>query len=169
MTTARRRTSSRRRTRGSSTPTMWWNEQSANNLLAVGASSRFSLANPNNVNLPGTFQAGFTAVRMILNVIIRSEVLNQANFGAYGVLVNTALSTIDAILDLYDYYVHRNWHVLQVAPTDLAQAEREDYDIRTARRVRGEQRSLDFVITNNAASGGAIRWTVGARLLLKGS
>ena len=119
--------------------------------------------------MPGTFQAGFTVVRMILDVILRANANNQALFGAYGVFVNTALSAIDTILDLYDYYVHQNWTQISVNANDTAQAYVRRYDIRTARRVRGEQRSLSFAITNNSGSAGSVIWAVSARCLLKGS
>ena len=169
MTTPRRRTSGRRRGAGSSTPTMWWNQQSAENILGAGASQSFQLANPTDATMPGTFQAGFTVVRMILDVILRANANNQALFGAYGVFVNTALSAIDTILDLYDYYVHQNWTQISVNANDTAQAYVRRYDIRTARRVRGEQRSLSFAITNNSGSAGSVIWAVSARCLLKGS
>ena len=169
MTSARRRSSAPRRARGRSTPTMWWNEQSANNTLAPGLTNRFGLATPNNVALPATFQAGLTVVRMIIDVIIKGATINAFNFGAFGVMVNTAGATLDAIIDLYDWYLHQNWAQTNTLTNDSAQWYRRSYDIRTARRVRGEQRSLDFAITNNAASPGSIVWTVNSRMLLKGS
>ncbi len=119
--------------------------------------------------MPGTFEAGFTVVRMIIEVLLRSNALNQSNFGAYGVLLRTGAATIDAILDLYDYYLHQNWTNRANIPSDPAQSYRQRYDIRSARRVRGEQRSLDFIMTNNAASAGNVIWAVSARMLLKGS
>jgi len=163
----RRRTSAGRRRAGTATPTMWWNEQSANNSLGIGASNRVSLVNP--TVLPGTFEAGLTIVRMILTVLIRSSTTNVVNFGAWGVLVNTAALVVDAIIDLYDYYIHQNWTNVANVVNDSAGMWTREYDIRTARRLRGENRTLDFVITNNAASGGTIFWTASARFLLKGS
>ncbi len=106
---------------------------------------------------------------MIIEVIIGSLVANNANFGAWGVLVNVGFSAVDAILDLLDYYLHKNWFNITNTPNDRAQVSRRDYDIRTARRVRGEQRQLDFVITNNGASAGSVVWTMSSRCLLKGS
>jgi len=119
--------------------------------------------------MPGTFQAGLTVVRMILEVIVHTVTVNQNVFGAFGVMVNTAVSAIDAILDLYDYYLHQNFYTTAVSPNALGASEVHRYDIRTARRVRGEQRTLDFVITNNAASVSSLNWSVSARMLLKGS
>ena len=128
-----------------------------------------NLVLPSSASLPATFEAGVTIVRLIIDVVIRSAVAGQTLFGAWGVFMNTAQSAIDTILDLYDYYLHQNWSVLQSNANDTAQAWRRSYDIRTARRVRGEQRHLDFAITNNAASGGSAIWNVSARMLLKGS
>ena len=119
--------------------------------------------------MPATFQAGFTVVRMIVEVVIKSVGLNQVNFGAYGVFVNVAFSVVDAILDLLDYYLHTNWENVTNSVNDSAQTYRRSYDIRTARRVRGEQRQLDFIATSNSGSSGVVQWTVNSRLLLKGS
>ena len=168
MTTSRRRTSRRSSGRGRSTPTTWWNEASANNLLGPGVSARFALADPTSATLPATFQAGFTVVRMLIDVIVRSAAINQFNFGAYGVLVRIGTSVIDMILSLLGYYLHKNWDTISGGPLeDMAQFHTRSYDIRTARRVRGENRKLDFGITNNSGSGGSIRWSVHCRLLLK--
>ncbi len=106
---------------------------------------------------------------MILSVVVKSAVLNQVNFGAYGVYVRVGAVVIDTILDLYDYYLHQNWDNVTSSVSDAAQMYRKDYDIRTARRIRGEDRQLTFAITNNAASGGSIVWTVSGRFLLKAS
>ena len=102
-------------------------------------------------------------------MVIRVVTVSADSFGAFGVLVNTAASAIDAVLDLYDYYLHQNFQFIQSATTDGSQQYRQRYDIRTARRVRGEDRSLDFVITNNAAAGTSLVWSASSRLLLKGS
>ena len=102
-------------------------------------------------------------------MIIRSVVVNNVNFGAWGVFVNIGFSVVDAILDLLDYYLHQNWQNVANSVNDRAQATIRSYDIRTARRIRGEDRTLDFTIVNNAASAGNIEWTVNSRCLLKGS
>ena len=130
---------------------------------------RLSLADPDAALLPATFEAGLTVVRMIIDVIIRPLANNQAIFGAYGVLVNVGLATVDAILDLYDYYLHANFQNISTSINDASQNYRRAYDIRTARRVRGENRALEAVVTNNAGSGTSVIWTISSRLLLKAS
>ena len=53
-----------------------------------------------------------------MDVIIKSTAVNLANFGAFGVFVNTAFFAVDAILDLYDWYLHQNWTNLVSAVND---------------------------------------------------
>ncbi len=108
-------------------------------------------------------------VRLIVQVVISAASINADTFGAWGIWVNTALTAVDAVLDLYDWYLHANFTNRLTLTSDFSQYWNKSYDIRTARRVRGEQRSLDFVATNNAASGANIVWSVNARMLLKGS
>ena len=166
MTTPRRRTSRAPRARRSSTPTAWWNEQSVENSLPVGGSARFSLVNPlTSTGLPATWEAGLTVIRLIVEVTHRALLANLPYQGAYGVMVNTIRQTVDVILDLFDYYLHKNF--IGISPTANNNNTREQYDIRTARRVRGSERSLDFVITNNAASATTMVWSVSARMLLR--
>ncbi len=140
-----------------------------NNTLAPGASARFALVAPGvSTGLPARFDAGLTVIRMIISVVIRTLTVTVGTFGAFGVFVNTAASAIDAIIDLYNYYLHQNWWNTNTVIRDYNQTYRREYDIRTARRVSGEQRSLDFAITNNAAAAASIEWSVNARLLLRG-
>ena len=168
MTTSRRRTTRPRSGQRRSTPTTWWNDQSVNNLLGSGVSARFPLLDPASATLPATFEAGVTVVRMILRVIIRSASQNQYNFGGYAVLVKTGTAVIDVILGLFDYYLHQNWSTITGASLeDSSNFYQRDYDIRTARRLRGMDRRLEFMVTNNSAGAGSIRWDVSARLLLK--
>jgi len=140
-----------------------------NNTLAPGASSRVALVNPQNTSLPDTFEAGLTVIRMILKVVINSETINQDNFGAFGAFLNVNFQAVDTILDLLDYYLHQNWTNVLTLANDSSQYWERNYDIRTARRIRGNDRQLDFAVTNNAGSAGSIKWSVDARLLLKAS
>ena len=148
-------------------PTAWWNAQSANNTLSAGSSARFPLVDPlTSTGLPKTWEAGFTVVRMILDVAVRASSINLTAFGAFGVLVTTTRTLIDVILDLFDYYLHQNF-VVQSDTVDDPSTYRKSYDIRTARRVRGSERALEFVITNNSSSSVSLFWSASARLLLK--
>jgi len=168
MTTQRRRTSRGSRARRSSTPTAWWNEQSANNSLAAGSSARFALLDPlASTGLPATWEAGLTVIRLILEVVVRGVTNNASGFGAFGVMVNSTRTLVDVILDLFDYYLHQNFSTNQFATLNAVEPARYRYDLRTARKLRGGERALDFVITNNSASGTGIVWTVSARMLLK--
>ena len=168
MTTPRRRSPARRQARRSSTRTAWWNEQSVENTLTQGSSVRFPLVSAlTSTGLPKTWEAGFTVIRMILDVVVKAVNINLPVFGAFGVLVNTTQTVIDVILDNYGYYLHQNYHAITSNANDNAQMYRKSYDIRTARRVRGDEPSLDFVITNNSGSSSPLIWSASARLLLK--
>ena len=167
MTTSRRRTSRRSSRSGRNTPFTWWNESSANNLLGTGVSARVSLVDPANASLPATFEAGLTVVRAILRVVIRSNVATQFNTGNFGLAVRTGTAVIDVILSLLDYYLLSSWETNTSSAADKSQDWVKDYDIRTARKLRGKDRHLDFMITNNSASAGSIRWAVHARFLLR--
>ena len=167
MTMPRRGTSRPRSRRGKATPTTWWNVSSGNNLTGPGVSNRLALVDPNSAGLPATFEAGLTVVRTILRVIIRSDSLNQFNLGSYGLAVRTGTAVIDVILSLLDWYLHQNWENILAVAADTAQFWSKDYDLRTARRIRGKDRHLDFMVTNSSTSVGSIRWGVYARLLLR--
>jgi len=104
---------------------------------------------------------------MLIDVVIRNVTINQAGFGAWGVLVTTTRTLIDVILDLFDYYLHQNYFVVTNSVNDAASLLRKSYDIRTARRIRGGERALEFAITANSGSAGAVEWSVNTRLLLK--
>ena len=150
--------------------TAWWNEQSAENTLSVGSSARFALLDPlNSTGLPATWEAGVTVIRLLLEVSLRSIGTGATGFGAFGVMVNSTRTLVDVILDLFDYYLHQNWNISPQDPTAFNPAGtiRYRYDIRTARVLRGSERALDFVITNNSASGNSVKWTANARMLLK--
>ena len=110
-----------------------------------------------------------TCIRLILEVIVRSNSLNVAGWGAFGVMVNSTRTLVDVILDLFDYYLHQNWAIKPAnSVNDPAGNTTFRYDLHTGRTLRGGERALDFVITNNAAGASAIVWTVNARMLLRG-
>ena len=148
-------------------PTTWWNASSANNLLGPGVSSRVALVDPNSSDLPATFEAGLTVVRAILRVIVRSNIATEFNTGSFGLAVRTGTAVIDIILSLLDYYLLSSFETNTSSAADKSQDWVKDYDLRTARRIRGKERHMDFMITNNSGSAGSIRWAVHARFLLK--
>ena len=108
-------------------------------------------------------------MRMILDVAIHAITLDQHTFGAFGAYVAIGLAGVDAIINLLDYYVHQNWDSEVSSTSQEHQRRRFKYDIRTARRVRGEQRSLNFTLTNNSSSGSSVEYFVQGRFLLKAS
>jgi len=167
MTTSRRRTSRPRSRSARNTPTTWWNASSANNLLGSGVSARVALVDPNDSSLPATFEAGLTVIRAILRVVVRSDSITQFNTGSFGLMVRTGTAVIDIILSLLDYYLLQSFETNSSSAADKSQDWTRDYDLRTARRLRGMDRHLDFGITNNSGSAGSIRWGVHARFLLK--
>ena len=119
------------------------------------------------MGLPKTFEAGLTVVRLILDVVIRPAVQDLNVFGAFGAMINVAFTAVDVILDLYDYYLHQNFFVRTNDVNSGEESYKRSYDLRTARKIRGADRHLDFVITNNSGSGASLIWSMSARMLLK--
>jgi len=107
---------------------------------------------------------GFTCLRMFLHISFQQSTVSQVLNGAFGISVNTDKAVgIDPILDLVDYYLHDGFDLNQ--PTE--EPVRQVYDIRTARRVRGADRRIEFNMANSAGSAGTVAVTAHFRLLIK--
>ena len=130
------------------TPQAWYNNQFGPTNVAAGSSIGSTvLAGPEQAAMPDTFQAGFTIVRMILEVFILAQTINQPVFGNFGVaVIDENSSGIDTILDLLDYYVLQPFSNETDSTSVLQRATRYVYDIRTARRIRGRERRLEFCV-----------------------
>ncbi len=133
-------------------------------------SQDLTLLSPESVALPDTFQAGLTVIRMIIGVTLRATGAGQIIFGNWGAYVaDDTSSGTDTILDLLDYYLLRPWYHIQSDVNDGNQVLRENFDIRTMRKLRGRERRLRWTLTNNAASGGSVSFNVNVRFLLRAS
>ena len=123
--------------------------------------------------IPSKLIGGFTCVRLIIRVRLEAALIDTTLFGALGVLATargTLMDLPNPIVDLVDWYWHDSFD-LTTSNNDIpVQIPTNDVrDIRTARKLRGEDRSLIFIIANASGSGGAFSFEVNARLLLKDS
>ena len=163
---------SSRRTRGRRTPTLWWNIQSVPLAVAIGAQAIFDLLPPGTI--PVGVQAGVTILRMIGELQLTAQSADQDGFGAFGIALMSrdavaASAVPDPIADLVDWYYHQNWFNNESRVGDFQEAGRTRFDIRTSRKVRGEDRTLAAVFENNAASAQAVKFSVTTRMLLSKS
>ena len=142
----------------------WWNVASVPASIAAGGISNFTLAQGSVTAFPLLLRAGFTCLRMILDVHIRQNAINLNIDGAFAVYVGdeNGAGGVDPLIDFFDYYLHQNF----AQRDDEVNYKDYHYDIRTARRVRGETRALEFNLTNSSGSASALTFSVSARLLL---
>ena len=87
--------------------------------------------------------------------------------GAFGITTLTrdaftAGAVPDPLVDLVDWYLHKNIYV-RGAATDMT---RWSFDLRTGRVIRGFGRTMAFVLDVSAASSSSFEFSVSARLLL---
>ena len=148
MTTRRgSRNGYRRRGRSTPKPGAWFNNQSAPAVVTAGGSAFFDLFPTGPGNLQSTFEAGFTCLRCIAEVDIQAVLSASSSHGAFGIAVvsRDALDSAaipDAITGLQDWYWHRNFW-LRGRDDEMV---REKIDLRTARKIRGSERTLAFVL-----------------------
>ena len=167
MTTTRRAPRSRGRSR-SPRPTMtWWNNAIDPQSLAPNttAVSQLTLLAP---PFPDGYQSGFTILRLIVNLVVAPTIANAAVLGIAALYVGaTGLLTTppNLLTDLLDYY----WHQHIQEPTGGGTAPRAyEVDLRSARRIRGEERRLLFQITNRDLVN-SLEFGLATRMLLKRS
>ena len=104
-------------------------------------------------NLPVGYQSGFTVLRFLLKVTAASTAVLQAVNLAWGAYVygrQAIGSPPDLILDHMDYYVRDGLHL----PGDPVSTQplTSSVDIRSARRIRGEDRSMHIQMRNTGAN-----------------
>ena len=169
MTTKGSVRSSRGRRGRSTRSYAWFNNQSVPISNAPGVQGLFDMLPLTGV--PDGYQGGQTVMRMLLKVWARPAAVGFDSYGALGVYAGPRDSLVigappDPLTDLVDWYFHTSWYINQsTLMTELIVKE----DIRSARKIRGEDRTLGFVIDPSGASGTAITWSVSARLLLSRS
>ena len=117
-------------------------------------------------DLPEGLAAGFTCVRMIGSVKLRPGAGNVDASGTYGIAVVTRDSAASGFphptTDFLDWYYLR--HYAQRTADVNADYVDHPFDIRTKRTVRGQDRTLLFVIDSVVET---IIWSLSFRLLLQ--
>ena len=117
-------------------------------------------------DVPPGLQRGLTIHRMLIDVGLLSASPNTENFGAYGVEVGSARSMPSSpdspILDLTNWYLHKNWSVRQATLDRIGNV----FDIRTSRRIPGVDKTLWFIFEVNVATLNEFRFDINFRLLL---
>ena len=144
-------------------PTTWFNNASVTASLNAGSHGVFDVTDL--TGLPPGMEGGFTIRRMIGSVTLGVGTANDNVEGTYAMLVGPRASMLASsphpAVDLMDWYYHRNYSIREASSneskTDIP------FDIRTQRSVRGEDRTLLFVID---AVVNTILWNVSVRLLL---
>ena len=145
----------------------WFNIQSTVSLLAVGGTTLFDLTPLSG--LPPQYEGGFTVLRLIGNLSVRPAVSAQNIVWTHGILATTrqalALGAIpNPVTDLVDWYMHHGAYVESDAGG--VAAVQFPFDIRTARKIRGEDRTLASTFHNSVGSGGFVETSLYVRLLL---
>ena len=154
----------RSRRRGSSNRSMWWNIASTAITVSAGGSAVFNMLPLGS--LPPALQGGLTILRMIGSLSIVPQVANLNVQFAHGILVMTEVAATagvvpDPIVDLVDWYYHQQRFVQQA----FLDTVYFPFDIRTSRRIRGQDRTLEHTIHNSASSGTGLEYSLSARLL----
>ena len=111
-----------------------------------------------------------TVIRAILQVGMRGTTSATDYFGAFGISVVTrdaltAAAVPDPISDLVDWYWHKNFVGQRDADAGSPYMY-HDVDLRSGRAIRGEDRTMAFILDVNAASASGVTFSLGARLLL---
>ena len=111
---------------------------------------------------------GFTIKRFIAEVTLRSSGgVGVSAFGSFGVTVapqSAAAALPNAITDLVDWYWLKNFWLRDTGGDAMV---RYPVDLRSGRKVRGEDRTMFFTVTNNAGSGGTLEFSIDARMWIQ--
>jgi len=119
--------------------------------------------------LPPVLAGGVTVVRLILKVIAFADAANVNLFGSVGVAAITrdalaAAEVPDPVTDLVDWYYQGAYFMKN--ETEQLATTIVDVDLRTARKIRGEDRTLAFIFQSASGSGGAVTMSPIVRMLL---
>ena len=158
-----------RRPSGSRKKTTWWNDGIVPTTIAVAGLSIFDLFPTSPGGLPAALQAGATVLRLILREKLTVGVINTEIFGASGITVlpRAGIATPpDPLVDLVDWYWQRHWS-LRSATLGEEPVGEYTIDLRTARKIRGEDRTIAWILRNSSASGGSVTISQSVRMLLQ--
>ena len=105
---------------------------------------------------------------MLFQLWVAPGAANLDTFGSMGVSTITRDAVAAGVVpdpgtDLVDWYLHR---AFTVHNEDAGRFEKSEYDIRTARRIRGVDRGLVAVLEVSPASDTGCVSVLGARMLL---
>ena len=158
------RTRSRPTRRGTRRSTAWFNNSNTPLTIAAFASGVFDLLPL--AGIPEGFAGGLTVLRMIGHLDVRSDQTNELVYSA-GIALMTrdafaAGATPDPVTDLVDWY----WLDSRFIRSSVLETVNTPFDIRTARKVRGEDRTLAFIIQNNGPGTANLAFMIHVRLLL---
>ena len=145
----------------------WFNLSIPPQTVAIGAIAAIDLLP--TAQIPVGFEGGLTVIRMIAQVNETGLLTGNNFFGAHAVYLLTraaltALGIASPIDDLVDWYYHKGYTSNALGPQ--LTPETDQVDIRTARRIRGNDRTLAFVMEVNGASQQSVSVSANFRLLL---
>ena len=145
--------------------TAWFADGSLPATVIANGFAIFDMLDP--LFLPAGYESGTTVQRMLGGVSIIQDVDGSEVFGAYGIAVMprdmlAAAVIPDPLADKLDWYINQSFYQNQETERHSV---RYPFDIHTARRIRGEDRTLAFIFHNNGLSA-SVRMRFDQRLLL---
>ena len=125
----------------------WYNDQSSPAQVAGGGTAIIDLFKTGAGFLPVIFQAGFKVNRLIAEVQMQPVLSATTVEGAFGIAIvsRDALDSAaipDALTGFQDWYWHKNFWC-RSRDDDMT---REKIDLKTARNIRGSERTLAFIL-----------------------
>jgi len=152
MTT--RRASRRSFSRGSKPIMSWFND--GVDLATLAGSTSLTSPLLQNVILPVGFASGYTILRMIGRIVFAANTATSLVNAVAAIWTAPTLSLTtppNLNADLLDYYYFTGLQAPEgVVGASGPQMGERIFDIRSARRVRGEERGMFFRVTNNTAN-----------------
>ena len=154
--------------RSAKAPTLWFNNQSAVATLAAAGTGVFELS-PETA-IPTQLRGGYTCLRMIGALNVFPVTGNAAVSFTHGVTVITTSALTgpqlpDPAVDLVDWYLLQGEYLRDEVDQTV---HRYPFDIRTARKVRGLDRTIVYLLKNTSGAS-SIEYSVFTRLLLRAS
>ena len=145
---------------------MWIHDATIAQTIAIGAQAFFDLLG--NVTISN--RAGVVIKRLLLVWQIANVVAGQRLFVDHGVTVTNGDAVTAAVFadpgsqDREGWYF---WDGRSYEHASLDDVTTEKVDIRTSRRLPGQDHTLVWVVDNSASSGGSAIVTLNARVLLQ--
>ena len=159
----RPRSRSSRSRGGRRTQNSWFNIGFSADVAAVGISAANLLPQG---TMPIGWASGFTIRRLLFDLALSGQAGSTQVQAALGFWVGpwTSITSDPALpgTELMNWYLHANVDSLTTADSGPRNYK---WDIRTVRRISGEDRTLGFVI-EGAAAGAAFHYEAAVRLLL---